>query len=442
VRFFLVARRAAIEWLKDGTMRGGLLAGDGSDSPPNVRENECLVICQQNGVLTPTAFVVQSSERRDLVAWLGTYQAGYQPISAHFHFLTPELMTLCLEAKPPVLDFSDRCALAGMVLGESVIGRQGGEPISLANCRGTYSFAAGRAITLGLLEAFHAELAGRWDLFVASLGADWRREQQGELTKCASVLRLVLEGNLRQSDPIERAIAVACRDIKLTGEMSRHEFAQLASDLPIPPIGHTESDTTRERRVAVFERTVEPLLRMQGEGSKAACFLLGYLASRLAPGSMEYFKLLQPFEKQFPTSLMWYGICAGLQPGSQVLHRGNFGRRLVRDLEQHLDPFETPTCDVSLIELEQVGLSANPMTRGAFQPPFWVEVVPGVQYCVATREAKQLSLLSSDALSELGELTQRLVRLQQRLSSGHSTPTRDDAKSRFVKYRKPGKARP
>jgi hypothetical protein len=109
-------------------------------------------------------------------------------------------------------------------------------------------------------------------------------------------------------------------------------------------------------------------------------FLAGLLADQLSPGGLEHVDLLLPYVNQFPTALIWYGMCAGLHQDSEVQHVGNcLGRRLVRDLLASDPILSRPKYDIAVGELEVHLDREEPLEfRTASQNHIAVELLPGV----------------------------------------------------------------
>jgi hypothetical protein len=104
--------------------------------------------------------------------------------------------------------------------------------------------------------------------------------------------------------------------------------------------------------VQVLEEVVGRLRSRPVGTSVSLAFILGYLASQIAPGTMELLGLLSPYIHSFPGVLMWYGLCAGLHRRSTVAsYAGGFGRRAIRDVLRSEGFLDGPTCDISLSEL-------------------------------------------------------------------------------------------
>jgi hypothetical protein len=133
----------------------------------------------------------------------------------------------------------------------------------------------------------------------------------------------------------------------------------------------------REQRVRAVERILKGPNRSDALTSS---FLAGLLADQISPGSFEHVDLLLPYLNQYPTALIWYGLCAGLHPDSEVQQVGNcLGRRLIRDLLASDPILSPPKYDIALGELEvHLDREAPLEFRIASQNHIAVELLPGV----------------------------------------------------------------
>ena len=121
----------------------------------------------------------------------------------------------------------------------------------------------------------------------------------------------------------------ACRELQSERE-TNHSWRMLVEAGMIPDQVLSELRGPREHRLRAFERILKS---PQRPDTLITSFLAGLLADQLSPGSLGHVDLLLPYLNQYPTALMWYGLCAGLHPDSEVQQVGNcLGRRLVRDL--------------------------------------------------------------------------------------------------------------
>jgi hypothetical protein len=269
----------------------------------------------------------------------------------------------------------------------------------------------GRAYALGLSELFE-EVTAAWQTFASITKAptDKRREMERQRRPWLALAEATEEttpGPWHRSvtgNPNDINSIQLLKDLYGTGgasDLSLHRFQQRwpGFEALLPMLRES-----REIRVQAFQRFAQDL----PETAKAPAdveemaLMLGYLASRLAPGSLEYFRLLRPLEAHLPGLLVWYGICAALQNEDFVGSAGGLGRRLYRDLASLPTFPEAPRADISVWDLEVFGRSeANPLSILG-SAPFRVELVPDV-VCVASGRgapASQGHQLESDPVRQ------------------------------------------
>jgi len=410
----LLLRRSATE------LSPALLGGVEISDPITPAPGHCLVVCQEKPTLRVTALVTRESERSEFLAWIATYLSGYRPITAHFHVLTPELLKQLLNAKAAAIDPRTVSGLAGAILGEALLASpRDSAVITIGKCRSTQSFALSRGVVLGLGDAVRREMAEeRWRWIAprrsSSLNGSAEEMELPVLAATASP-QLGLGFSMGPHGDLIRA----CVEIRSRGEISRELLQLLVSRLPVQFEGlYSAIEGTREVKVGVFEafRGVidSAASQMPSRGSTAA-FLLGYLASRIAPGSLEHFRLVTMQGERYATAIIWYGLCAGLHPESEVLERSPVARRVVRDLLLRESLLDTPRGDIALFELDQMG--AAPTFAPYLDGPLDVEVVPGVVCRSLQPSASQASDRDlSELAAELGTIVHRLGRIQQRMA--------------------------
>jgi hypothetical protein len=359
----------------------------------------------------PTALIVPDTQRHDLLAWTASFKSSYRPFTAFVRVINFRTCRALIDRSRTPFAVRGAAAAVGAILGEALASAGQSSDLTLNECARTYAYAMGRAYALGLSELLE-EVTLAWQTFASITNAptDRRREMERQRRPWLALAEATEETT---PSPWHRSVAGSSNDINsirllkdlyATGaasEQSLHRFQQrwpgFESLLPM-------LRESREIRVQAFQRFAQDLpeiAKAQGDAEEMA-LVLGYLASRLAPGSLEYFRLLRQLEVHLPGLLVWYGICAALQNEDFVGNAGSLGRRLYRDLIALPSFPEAPRADISVWDLEVFGRSeANPLSflGGA---PFRVELVPDV-VCVASGRgapASQGQLPESDAVRQ------------------------------------------
>ena len=200
----------------------------------------------------------------------------------------------------------------------------------------------------------------------------------------------------------------------------------------------------REQRVAAFEHVSSTVMQGDARSAMSRAFLLGYLASRIAPGTLEHLSLLRPLENRLPGVMLWYGLCAGLSGGNELVQRlGSVGNRIVRELRRRESVFDAPRSDVSIAELTVLKRSSdqNAVSSLATDGHLVVELFPHVNATVrigkrgTVAETPSVDVHELQAtVAELRNLLNRSSHLQTRLE--RLLPRKDSEESRPKKSRR------
>lgn len=333
------------------------------------------------GEYLPDVIVVRSEEIRNFIAWATTVISGYRPFTAFFKVLGSKQAELALESKEPSLGELEN-SFAGLIIGEALTlsaNQRALSALSLLPCQSTYSYCFARAFALGYVQSGSgADPVAAPMALARRLTRQPARKLDDELL--AYALRLVAE-LATDVPPIKQLnlptfIWESCREIQVHGEVKR-SWQLLEDGVGFPSHILREMKGPREQRVRTFERVLKEPNRLD---SLTASFLVGLLTDQIAPGTFEHVDLLLPYLSQYPMALIWYGLCAGLHPDSEVQQVGNcLGRRLIRDLLAPEPLVSRPKYDISVRELEvYLDREAAIEFRVASQNHMAVELLPGV----------------------------------------------------------------
>jgi hypothetical protein len=138
------------------------------------------------------------------------------------------------------------------------------------------------------------------------------------------------------------------------GKIKDNSIINYFRDIPfIEEIFFYTNSASRETRVSTFEKIIKRLLLDSDTNNFLNSFILAYIASQIAPGTLNYVRLLLPYVKVFKSILLWYGFFSGLYENSQIKKYGDgFGWKILKYLNEKIDIFERPKCDIALNELE------------------------------------------------------------------------------------------
>lgn len=403
----------------------------------------------QENYSLPEVLVAADGQVRDWLAWLVTFAPTVRPFTAFCRVISTSdfLRQLDVLQLPNLGRLENACV--GLVLGEILsagdVASRLREPPTASSCTSVLSFALARDIAIHKEAVFDEhELSRRW-LQVRKLSRqrepslDWR-----EVVSVADVIRTLLHerGRHAASSPILHA----CQEIVDRGEIksTAFNFGKAFEDAA------GEMHGTREERVEIFERTLGS--SMPPHSVRENAFALGYLASRINPGTLAHAFLLAPALRKFPSAMLWYGVCAGLADNTSVLGElGGVGRRVQRDLSFDEDFVGRPRADISAFELEiLLGGERTDEFPVSSLSQLTVELAPGISTIVnwsprgrseRTTSGVERSEESTMLAYELGVAISRLQDVQSRLR-GVDVPSRGpDQGTLFERERRPSEGR-
>jgi len=317
----------------------------------------------------PNMLVLHESEKKEFFAWANTY-VKVKPLTAFVRTL--DLETVRMLAAPPLNTEKWQSGIIGLILGEALTYTDQPSPrLSLRVCEGTYSFAVARSL-LGV-EGLHG---------VRSTGINWFRSREAlgnRATRLAhehlqNVWLVIAQLVTSEKQNISQTIVRSCKALSETGDISDADWRVLTNKLPVYDLRLALHDT-REERVKLLEGFLQSVRNLRASDETA--FLVGYLVSMIAPGTLDHWRLLSPTLQSIPTAGLWYGICAGLRQEARMESYGSgVGRLIARELQRKVDLLEQPTCDIAVDELEVTGpfFKSDAQVTNAIQ----IEVSPGV----------------------------------------------------------------
>lgn len=333
----------------------------------------------------PTAIVLEESKRRDFLAWVRTYLPSINPFTAYCRVVDAGMAEKALEQRTgPWLGKLEHACL-GLILTEAITymrGRPVARELSRVTCASTYSYAMARSVALGI-RGQEEELGQGWS--AARAMTNQRKLTPSPMTLLepwGAVLSLVKKESLFNSSVPERTLAPivsACMDLPEFGEISPVRWRQVTREYPALRDMGERMDAPREIRVTMFEEALSALRERGRVDQTSGAFLCGYLASRIAPGTLDHVALLTPTLEVFPMALVWYGLCAGLHGRSRLhSHSGGLGYDIIRELTRGEHFIDRPRCDIALAELEVLTDAEGPTLgiRGSNPGQLEVEIAP------------------------------------------------------------------
>lgn len=385
----------------------------------------------------PEMIWVKSQKVDDFLAWTSTYLSGLQPFTAFCRVLDCDVVNEILLRKKTKSFEKIQGACVGVVIGESVTlnGNRDLNAITPTSILSTYSFAMARAFALGIVPENNDTITMRW-LNARKLTKQSTRVLGAEkMQDVWAVLRLLGMGKLTKKNKMkytEDILTVfdSCCELARTNSISAKTWGKLTNNI----VSHVEFDTQMkgaiEKRVLWFEKCSNAIQKEYRNKQTIGAFLCAFLVSQIAPGSMKYIELLRPLLRDFPSVIVWYGLCAGISSKTMVYdYERGLGRRILRDL-QHCDPiYGKPMCDVSLDELRVLSRSELPnmQIRSISHMHLMVEIAPGIMTAVAwpphlnneqfVKKEKKIDTIDTceDPLNQLGQLLNKATAIHSDL---------------------------
>lgn len=276
-------------------------------------------------------------------------------------------------------------AFAALSLVESLLhsdGRIGIRQLTPMLCKRTLAFTWGKAVAASGTPNSFNELPKRWlDVYSALNPAEVSSAAHRNVKSFLSVLSVVtqLAAGVRPNS-LGGALAF---ELLSGGKRSREEaWRAVAGCLDIQIEIDALLALTREERGSYLQKALRTLSSLPSLVSDdqvdliAAC---AFLATQLAPGSLDHLQVLQSAAK--PEMLSWYVLYATLQTPKEILSmQGGLGFRVVRDMLRVEDRLAPPSADISFAEFKLLNRSGvdSIVSKLGHASELQVELVPYV----------------------------------------------------------------
>lgn len=395
----------------------------------------------------PAVVLVENGQKRDLLAWIGTYIPTLRPFTHLAHVL--ERKNLEQIVARDKIGSSKRyiAAAVGLVIAEATTQKlvtNTRRPLSYTDYLETFAFCFTRALLSG---ATFEELETLFRTWVKAqiLGGHFRSPHE-DLDKViapfAILAALCDRVPSHNQNPVDGEIFSVVQEISKNGKISRQLQTNIArsSSLPVQLFDGV-SEGTRESRVQALEEALLFVAKGIGVRPSIGMFIAGYLVSQVAPGSLEYMSLITSATQVHSEMTLWYGLLAGLHPDGNILDfEGGLGWHIASELIRSSDPFSRPVADMDIVEFEMLsGSERSILGQGKFQGSFSIELIPGSETTVkiapsnisqpeAQRglfESERLTHESTQLLSDINAAMRNLqqIRLKiERITGKPGTP--------------------
>ncbi|WP_140854924.1 hypothetical protein [Myxococcus xanthus] len=392
--------------------------------------------------LPPSLIVTANGGVTDFLAWAGSFLAQSRPITARCRVIEQSVLRQPLGPWKPEADRSFRHMGIGLILGELLstdpsIRRGRREVIPAVNLLSGLSFVCLRELCIHTGASLEG-LARRWtDLRKLT------RQRERSLAPESILFASKIAGSIAGRFPIdalsqkEREVAEFCRARRAVEPHGRR-FA-LTGVPELESLGFT-ADETREVRLKKVETAIGQILKRGVGDQELDAFAIGFMANAINPGALTFVDLIASLLDRWPSALLWYGLCAGLSPASNVANEASgIGARAWREVVRPDSLLAPPWADLSFEELD-VFLSSDrpaedyPLLSNAFAcielaPSIWTAMSWAGRRHTETSDAGTSSIREAwriDVEREVGFLLGRAQDLLGHLSRGRPPANRQD----------------
>lgn len=366
----------------------------------------------------PPIIAIQGDFLTDFLAFAGTYISTYQPFTAFFRVVPIEMLSMLVSpARHKMRKLSKQSFFAGAIIAEARL--QSGDrvrklsDITIQAGMATLSAAVVTALNKGFDISVARTVMINWRKTRSILSSESLRVDPDRICNFWEAVYLAHEGNIsaRGTADTERA-ARFLREV-----MSNPDDTDPPSWLSLLDIPSTQNilgrmRDSREDRVRAMDDAVASVAKAKHLDVQLRELVTGYLASRVAGGSMSYLDILMPLEAELPLATMWFGLFCSLRNENDVLLAGDcLGRRIARRISQKGEIFSAPVADISLAELDVFRPGLN--LRTEHQNVIEVEIFPGISSSFRqVKNSKEVTEpMSYEVIGEAQYLIERAGRL-------------------------------
>jgi hypothetical protein len=357
----------------------------------------------------PSLVVLPEGGTHDFLAWTSSYLSEYRPLTAQIRVLERQETDRYFRPSPEgwLGRLQDVCA--AMVLAETIAQLEGDRDLtSLPGVAfgNTYAFSRARDLALWGAPGSDEWLFERWRSARTLMRQPRLPLTSQELTLPWRIIAHIATGGPRDGKDNDQQLFVdAAGQVFADGTIREEIWSQLAARAGLSDGRLLLRKSSREDRVLAWEAIARQ--RPDAESARSIhSFICGYLANVIAPGSFEHWNLVLRSGPEPHRTLLWYGLFAGLTPGSAVRDAfSGLGRRLLRDITADGSVLDRPRADVALAELEV--LSGHHAGRVGFFTASSTAVHVEIAPCIGTLVRWGGTDLSTPAQDYLFERSER-----------------------------------
>jgi hypothetical protein len=326
-----------------------------------VEEDEILLCwnCSpERDFILPHVVVVNENSFIDFLAWIASYFREFEPFTSQCRVLTARRAETAFQQVQANWADANQLIDIALIFAEVAaysIGNQDRIPFS------TYERSLSFAISKALRQYGEFNLTEPKLLHILEDSWTKARELAGEpplgldSKAVREVWGIVLQSNSdsRNIDDKENwEFSKSLRVFRREGYLDKRFLQEIPTGLDFHRAALFEiDDRSREERVLAFEEAAKGLTSSDRLPQRTRAFLLGFIASRIAPGTLQHISVLFPYADKNRECLLWFGVFAGLSVGNDISSFSQgLGWMLRRELERTSHLTERPTCDISLDE--------------------------------------------------------------------------------------------
>lgn len=312
----------------------------------------------------PNLVVVPDEDLGDILLGINASPQAPSPLTSMCRVLTKSEARQQFNLGSLDLTIDMLPATAALAMAEATLhseGRIGLRQVSMSMCKRTLSYAWGRALARRAPPECLGQLPSRWvetyNLINPEVSHAALSRTVSATVGALSVATQLSSGARPGSNGGAMAHALLSKD-RRAKDLAWRDLVRFPHT---PPSLEQFATATREERGTFLQQALRESQSLKEgdphytEATSAAC---AFIATQVAPGSLEHFELLRATAK--PDALLWYVLYATLQGSHSIMSaEQSLGLRLLRDVEQMEDQVARPTADIAFAELkalERVGI--------------------------------------------------------------------------------------
>lgn len=403
----------------------------------------------------PEVLICQDGTQNDWAAWITTFAARIRPFSAYMRLMTTTDFQRTAKRSPTPDIGPFTWPAAGLILGE-VLGASGLpdkelETLSATAFASTLSFVMCRAAAIDADFQEWSHLVEMWESVREVSKQKTRSIESTSIARvCATVMdALGFQGASNILTRNDTEVSEACRYLFRSPQHTPSNLfeAKIFADAEHMMRG------SREDRVLAFEEFLHRSDGISEPKPEVMSFMLGYLASRISPGTIRHSSVLGQVTHRYPTAVLWYGFCAGFAEGEVNIPNANrkrgvdfpsSARRVIRELLRPLPVLGAPVCDIGYLELIALSRTGGDPLESIIkttQGSVIVELLPGVCTSVNVSskppaESQVRKLREREIIATIGKQIERLLEAYKDLLAAEAPGSEAEQRSLFPSRRK------